>query len=294
MRITNSILYRQGLGDVSGQRARLAAIQEQASSGLRINRPSDDPVGVRAAVLYRDAISLTNQYLETTTRSRFGRISATESALAGVNEALIRTRELALQGANDSNDAVARRNIASEVDRLREAVFAEANRVVDGAHVFAGFRSDAPAFSETAGVISFDGTNDEIMVDIDEGVQLQVTLDGERVFMGGEDLFDVLSSLSTALNADSGSAIAAILPRLDAGITQISEERTRIGSSDAKAELWEARHGQREADLTAQLSETEDADSVEVFSNLVQQEATLQASLEVTARLLQPSLLDFL
>jgi len=46
--------------------------------------------------------------------------------------------------------------------------------------------------------------------------------------------------------------------------------------------------------MQLRLSETQDADVAAVFSDLVNQEAALRATLESTTRLMQPTLLDFL
>ena len=58
MRITNGMLYRTALSDVSYLRFQLARSQQQASSGLRINELADDPVGVRGATLLKAGMPL--------------------------------------------------------------------------------------------------------------------------------------------------------------------------------------------------------------------------------------------
>ena len=94
--------------------------------------------------------------------------------------------------------------------------------------------------------------------------------------------------------ANDGVATAAVLPRIDDALSQLGRERTSIGAVERQLEDWQATLSEREVDLTARLSETQDADAVTVFSELVQQETALQAALQATGRLIQPSLLDFL
>ena len=74
MRITQSMIYRGGLEQLNGQRTRLARVQEQAASGLRLNRPSDDPVDYQTVLRLRDSLSQTGRFLRTidNARTRFG------------------------------------------------------------------------------------------------------------------------------------------------------------------------------------------------------------------------------
>ncbi len=305
MRITNSMIYRFGVRGAQEQRAALAEIQQRSSTGKDINRPSDDPVRVRATTLLRDGLAQIGQYERNITSSRL-RLSTTEAALGGTFDILVEIGVLATAGASDTHDANSRLLLAEQVEQLHSQLLREANsRDAGGGRVFAGYATDADPFQASgaftsgspAPTVTFVGDSNEIFVDIDEGIDMQVTLAGDRVFTGsggGEDLFSIVQDLWTALDTNDRDAIAAITTRAQAAQDQVSAERTIIGASDAQAELWEQRHRDNDAMLQEQLSEFEDADSIEVFSELVQQEAALQGAMEVTSRILQTNLLSFL
>ena len=305
MRITNSMLYRFAVSNTQDQRGRLAVTQEQAATGKSINRPSDDPIKVRAATLLRDGIAQISEYRGKIISSRL-RISTTEAALDSSYEVMVRAKELALQGANGTLGSDERLLLAQEVQQLHDQLLREGNaRDSGGGRVFAGYATDSDPFAVSGNFVpgspppsvTFSGDTTEIRINIDEGVDLRVTLQGDRVFAGaggGEDLFLVIEDLWQALDTNDQTAIGAITDRLDDARTQLSSERTTIGASDAQADLWEDRHVDRDFMLQEQLSELENVDSIEVFSNLVQQEAALQGSVEVTSRILQTSLLSFL
>ena len=114
MRITQNMLHRTALGDVLAARVRLSRTQEQASSGLRINRPSDDPVGAGVLAGLRGERDGIAQYTRVVSALR-GRVGALESALGESNDVLIRARELAIQGANGTQDAASRAQIARAI-----------------------------------------------------------------------------------------------------------------------------------------------------------------------------------
>ncbi len=312
MRVTDSMLQQTLLADTRRARQRLLRTQEQASSGLRINRPSDDPAGASRALALKGSLEQVAQ-LDRNIGQAEGRLAATDSALEESSQVLIRARELAIQGANGTLDATSRRLLAEEVATLQDRLLAAANRRTGGAHLFAGFASDAPPFTRAgafgaappAPAVSFVGDSNEIEVETEAGTRLATTLDGRRVFLGDgdgdgspdagrEDLFDVVGDLWEALVSDDAVAVRNTLDRIDASQQQLLGERAKVGARMTRLEAARSERDRLELELRTELSETEDADSFRVYSELVQQETLLAASLDATARVLQPSLLDFL
>ncbi len=313
VRITQAMMIRTALADVTRARERLAVSQEQASSGLRINRPSDDPSGASAALLLRAGLDATEQFIDNVSRSK-ARIAITESALADSVDLLVRAKELALAGANDTQDAVSRRQIAREIETLHASLVAQANSTFSGGYLFAGFASDTAPFQVTgafadsppsAPAVAFAGDSNELEVPIDQDMTVRVGFDGRRVFMGDadgdgnpdpghQDLFQLLSDLRNALMNDDAVAIRSILPGIDEGFDQLGEERTKVGASGSQLEAWDRRLAQRSEDLLSRLSDTQDADAAKVYSDLIQQQTALEAGLRAMSELVHPSLLDFL
>ena len=311
-RVTSLMLQRQMLVDVDRTRLRLARVQEQASTGLRINRPSDDPVGAGEAASLRGRLDATVQMRRNLGQADV-RLRATEASLGEVNDILLRARELAIQGANDTLDSAGRAQIAAEVEGLHARLLSAGNARAGGAYLFAGRASDAAPFAASgpfvggspAPTVAFLGDPSEVEVQIDESARIASTLNGQRVFQGDgdgdgspdagkEDLFAVLGGLRDALLANNRNAVAAASDQLESGQGQISEELSRVGSRTARLEAQRANLDRREEALTTRLSDVQDADSIRVLSDLVREQTALQASLEATARVIQPSLLDFL
>ena len=191
MRVTTSAMVRLALTNVNGQRLRLAQTQEQASSGLRINRPSDDPTGASAALLLRSAVDATERYELNVTQAR-GRLAAIEGSIESVTNILLVVKERAVAGSTGTAD---RGPLADEVESLFEQVLAEGNFRNGRAHPFGGFTSSTAPFVSSgpfvpgfpAPTVSFVGDSNEIEVEIDAGVRSIVSFDGRRVFMGDAD-----------------------------------------------------------------------------------------------------------
>lgn len=310
-RVTNSILLRTTLGEVTRQRVRLARVQEQAASGLRINRPSDDPVGARSAAGLRASIDASLQFQRNQSQGQ-ERLRATESALDRALDVVSRARQLAVSGATGTLDARSREALSAEVAQLHGELVSAANAKLSGGYLFGGYANGAQPFTQAgdfsavpAPVVSFVGDPNEVEVEVDDGIRLPVTVDGRRAFLGDadgdgnpdagrEDVFLVIGDLWEALQLDDPVAVGNTLDGLDRAQLQLSLERTRIGAASQRLENAQSSVGDREFESRRRLSEVEDADSVEVFSELVSQETALTASLDAMARVIQPSLLDFL
>ncbi|MBK7947275.1 MAG: flagellar hook-associated protein FlgL [Deltaproteobacteria bacterium] len=302
MRVTQSMMSRMNMAQLQLQKGRLARTQEQASTGRRLNRPSDDPVDYRSTLELKDSLSQTGRYLRSIDLSRT-RIRATEEAIADSTEVVADAKTKALQARNTSNGPTARAALRVEVEQLFDQLLDASNtRAAGGGYVFSGVASDTAAFVQTGSFVSgsppptvaFAADDSAISVEIDEGVTIEVTRSGAQVFQGNVDLFAVLGQLWQGIDQNDTNLIDTAIGDLDLALDQLNVERAHVGGNDAKADSFEQRLRSQEQELTNQASVLEDVDAYQVYSDLAAQESALQASLAVTARMQQPTLLDFL
>ncbi len=111
---------------------------------------------------------------------------------------------------------------------------------------------------------------------------------------GGKNIFTTLITLKEALDKNDQFALTALLDNLKEGETTLGEGRAGLGGVFRRMEDAQEFHDQDEVDLNEQLSNIMDTDLVESASNLAQLEIALNATLSSTARIIQPSLLNFL
>ena len=113
-RITFAMMHSSVMGNLNKNQLKMSSLQEQMTSGMRINRPSDDPVGLTNALEYRSTIS-TKVQQKSNMNDGQSYMNILETAHSSLNTVFQRARELAVQGANDTNTSQERLFIHEEV-----------------------------------------------------------------------------------------------------------------------------------------------------------------------------------
>ncbi|MCF6284388.1 MAG: flagellar hook-associated protein FlgL, partial [Candidatus Hydrogenedentes bacterium] len=303
VRTTQRLLIDRGLGDLSLQQREILRLQEQLSTGQKVNRPSDDSLATRRAVSARSEIARNEQYI--TNISSAGPLSLeTESALRTTIDVIQRVRELTLQGASGTNAQLQRDEIAIEIDQLLEGLLVEGNKVSNGRFVFGGTVTLSEPFEATRGgdgrISSVDYVgNDEIFsIEIQDGVRVAANEPGSSVFIdagaGGSDIFQVFIDIRDNLEAGNVGALETRLDELSDAQDQILVATARIGATQNRLERVQSNLEDINQQLLEVIADNIDADFGETIVELNAQNNSLQASLNASARVIQPSLLAFL
>ena len=150
MRITSDMSQRHVLSDLRRVQERLATAQSQVSSGKRIEKPSDDPLGAERAMRLNDQLESTGAYRTAVDESRSW-LDATDSALGSLSDIVQHVRELTLQAANGSTSDAGRQSIKAQIDQLTEEAKTTLNSAYDGRYIFSGTATDTPPYSAATG-----------------------------------------------------------------------------------------------------------------------------------------------
>ncbi|PCJ40838.1 MAG: flagellar hook-associated protein 3 [SAR86 cluster bacterium] len=207
MRVSTLQIYNQSLASMQSQQARVQSTELQISSGLRIMKPSDDPSGAVKVINLSANINAIEQYSRNVSAAEAS-LGFEESVISSVNTNLQRIRELVIQGNNSTNPDYAKASIALEInERLDELVSLANTRNAAGEYIFAGFKVDSPPFTESNGVIAYQGDAGERQVQISEASKITVRDSGKAVFqdiLSGNGSIEVLASASNTGNAVIG------------------------------------------------------------------------------------------
>lgn len=296
-RITTLTLARGVLDDVNVASRRLSKTQEQLASGKLLNRPSDDPTAVARAITLRSELEGIQQHSKNVGEAQ-GWEDVTDSALAGLGDALQRVRELVVQGATDSAGPAARRAIAVEIRGLIDSMKSSANASYGGRYVFSGTATGTRPYA-IGGSDAYAGDQGTMEREIGPGVSVAVNVVGKRV-LGDEDegmlatLRGVVARLESGTTADAAALRSGALGALDGHLDDLSAIRAEVGSTANRLDAAALRLGDVELFTRGLLSETEDVDFAEAMVRFSTEQAALQAGLKAGAQIVQASLLDFL
>lgn len=293
-RVTQSMLTDRSLDRLNGSLSRLAEIQEHLSTGRVLNRASDDPADAATAMRLRAAIGAQQQYARNA-EDGTGWLDTLDSTLGASNDLVRRARELGLQAMNGAAGPQSREALATEVDQLRAALVGVANTTYVDRPVLGGTTAGSAAFAEAGGVVTFAGDSRPVERTVAEGVVVDVAVPGPTAFgADGDNVFDHLTALSAALRSGDTAGIRTGIDALQADGDRLVVARADVGARAARVERAAATAADTELSLTSSLAEIENADLPRTMVDLKMQEVAYQAALAATARVLQPSLVDFL
>lgn len=291
-RVTQHMMSQQALDGMQTGLSRLSQIQEQLSTGKVINRPSDDPSGATSAMRLRSSLADQKQYARNADDG-LGWLNQTDTTLSSVAPQLRRARELGLQGISGAIGQQGRDALATEVDKLREGILADANATYLGRPVFGGITAGTTAYDATTG--AFAGVPGAVNRSVADGVKVRVDTDAAAVFGGaGDDVFKHLADLSAALRGGDSTVIGDVVQKLTADAERVTTAQADVGTRAARIEKTRTTAEDAEFTLTNALSEVENTDLPKATVDLQMQQVAYQAALAATARVMQPSLLDFL
>ena len=301
-RITHKTVSSTVLAGLQHNMGRMQKLQEQLSSGKLVSRPSDSPVKTVEALQFRSTITRTEQYVRNA-EDGLALLGAADTALSDGLELTGRVRELVLRGMDDSNNAQGRQALANEVEVLRDTLLGTANTRYLDRPLFGGDTTRPAAFvTATDGVpgAAYAGDGMRASRTVAAGAQVEVTVPGTEVFGSNADpdqLFRVLHELAAALRDESGprhARLSAGLTRLDSATDRMLSKLGEIGARFNRVDTVKSAAEGALVDLATSLAQVEDIDLPKTIVDLQMQEVAYKAALGATARVVQPSLLDFL
>lgn len=302
MRVTNKTMLNNYLSNLNRNLRQMSKYQDQLSSGKEIRRPSDDPFAVTRSMSLHTSLNQNSQYLRNIEDS-IGWVDITDSALGNLGDVMNRLRELVIKGGNGSLADSDRNAIKDEVVQLIEQVVQIGNANYDGRYIFGGQRTTEPPFKLTGGILDYVGgmemDNETILKrEISQNVIIEVNIPGEWIMSskdGSLDLPITLNNIVSALESGDTSQLGGqILKELDDNIDNLLALRSEAGAKYNRLEAAKMKNEEESFNMTELLSKTEDIDFAEKIMHYMMMENIYQASLATGAKIMQPSLLDFL
>ena len=305
-RVTNNMLVNDLRRNMNTNMYQLEKYNRQLATTRKLNKPSDNPAGLIKSLSLRTDITESEQYLRNIGEV-INYMETTDSALNDIGSVLHRVRELTVKAANSTNDQTARDAIADEIKELTDQLKIVTNTTYGSKYIFGGSNVTEKPYQEDAGNLVWVGNDEGLEVEISTGIKFQynVTNDSMRNFFIDIDntdpaspvdkgIFAVLDKLEQDIRSGDLPEVDAALGKLDEKMTDLLTAHSTIGAKVNRLELQQNRLEGTRISFTDLLSQNEDADMAEVIMNLKMQENVYRSSLAAGARIIQPTLIDFL
>lgn len=155
MRITNKMMTNNMMSNINKNKNLLSKLDEQYSTGKKIQRPSEDPIIAVRALKLRTNLSELNQYYEKNIPDARSWMSVTEEAMKNMNEILTKINSSCVQGATDSLTASDRSSIVETLEEMKKQIYQEGNANYAGRYVFTGYKTNSALSFEEDTVNSY-------------------------------------------------------------------------------------------------------------------------------------------
>lgn len=280
------------LRNLSNSYSKLGKVQEQINTGKKVTRPSDDPVVAMKGISYRTELNNVEQFSRNIGEA-YNWLDTTDDTFDKIGSALQRANELMVQASNDTTTAEDREKIDSELQQLRDHVQNLSNTRIGNRYIFSGTKTTTPPYQAGTGYITNDPAFEKtIEIEVFDGINLQVNTTPIKLFSEIDQMFDQIGK--DISSGASGKQLSSHLSTIDDNMNKLLTTRADIGARQNRVELMDARLQSQEIIATKRMSENEDVDYEKTITEMITQESIHRAALSVGARIIQPTLTDFL
>lgn len=330
MRVTNQMMSKSFLKDLNRNQNYMKRINDQLTSGKEIRRPSDNPFKVARSMQLNSDINANTQYNENI-KDTINWLDTTDTALEQLGNSFQRFRELMVSAGNAAYGSDEKRAIKDEMNEKVNEIAQILNTNFDGKYIFGGSKGSTKPIGTDKNIITgnnslhLSGNNGEVLnIDnLDEDVQNQINMinkklavevsqgvtmdynvsatdillfkDKNGVSINVMDLLkDITNNVASENPLDGAKITSENLKVMDETVSNLLRIRAEVGAKQNRMESAGSQNEDQNFNLTDILSQTEDIDLAQKNIEAAVAQNVYMASLQVSAKIIQPSLLDFL
>ncbi len=318
MRITNQMISNNYMVDLNRSMNRMDKLYQEMTSGKKISKLSDDPVGMINSLAARSKLARLDIYDSNITTCRAW-LTDTETAMSDLNDTLKTAYEQAVDASSGTKGPAEKKAIASYIAQLIDHAVGVGNSSFGDKYIFAGYNTtEKPfAFDMATGVLTYNGKDVNSMLPLDDstpdadrdaesgqamkfeigfGVTMEANVTGLQLFGSGPDntvanLYGLYQSL---MNDEGTSQIMQWGAKLQSSQQDTLSNMADVGGRQNRLDLITNRYDAERINYRQMQSDAEDVDEEEVIMYFKMAEAVYQAALAAGSRIIQPTLMDYL
>jgi flagellar hook-associated protein 3 FlgL len=292
MRISTNYQYDTFQMDIRNAQEKLVNVSQQLATGKRINKPSDDPVGVGRTVSMRSLKAGIEQYQKNLNSAR-GALGYIDTTAGDITDLTRQAYGLAVQGASSTTDQAGRNAAATQIGNIQKRLVDLANsKGPTGDYQFAGQKSSTKPYTLVGGTLTFNGDTNPIRVETGPGETMQSNVAGEPMI---SELYNRLESLKSNLIGGQVGAISGIdIANMQSSLDTVTQMRGDVGTRMQTIDDLSTQWIRRSDELTKNISDIEDVDLSEAMVRYQQANQAYTAALTVAGQGFRLSLMDFI
>ena len=296
MRVTPKITVSNFIRNIHQQAGDILKAQEQIATHKRINRISDDPIGMGRVLGYRSNIAAIEQYEENIDQG-ISRLEFNEITLDLASDLVLTAKRVAEEYSGLETTAEQKQLAADQIKDLYDQLISLGNSKFNNNYIFSGHATDTPPFAPDG---SYNGDDGQVRLMVGDNVEITFDADGSNIFgaNGGVDLFGELQNLITGLenpDAVAGSAqIKATVSPLYNARQQINNRRSEYAPALYRLQFTDEYWANLKPKVQGSLANTEQTDIAKTVLEMTNLQVAYETTLATAARIIQPSLMDFL
>ena len=305
MRVTSGMTADNAVYNLNQGQNVLNTLEEQVSSGLVINQPSDDPLTTRQLLGLQDQINAGKQTTSNITKGTLS-LNVANTALGGMMDIMNQIKSAAGTLISGTSDATSMANVSSNLTQLKAQLVDLGNTQNGNQYVFGGFSNSKPF--DAAG--NFSGTNDSVNIDITSGSQVPTNVAGGNLLRGGTppaavgsgataggspvDILGSIDALISAINSNNVSGIQDGVKNMATAGDQITAAQSDVAGRLTRLANAQSMITNNQNTLESAYGDKQNVDLAKAGVELSQQTTAFNASLAATAKITQLSLLNYM
>lgn len=292
MRITNNMVSRNSLAGLQRSLRQVSDAQNRATTGLQVERASDDPSAASSIMASGSTLRAIDQYKRNISSAR-ARLDREESIMGSVTQMLERAKELGVSQGSSTADAQTRLTTKAEVDQLLQAVVQLGNTSHEGEFLFGGDQSNVAPFSGTTAPYSAAPPTGTRRAEISSALSVRTNHNGTDAFLNS-GVLSSLEQLSLALGANDQAAIMSSLSSLDNAHASVQVLIGETGASSQQLDVASSNLDALDTSLRSFKSSLQDADIEKAVTDLVGRQTAYQSAMLAASRVMSLNLADYL
>ncbi|HDL7586090.1 TPA: flagellar biosynthesis protein FlgL [Yersinia enterocolitica] len=233
MRVTNTSMSRIMMDSMANRTVEYAKLNEQLTSGKRVNKISDDPVASMQLVQLENSKSDVNQYKTNVVRLS-GNYSVQEASLKSLEGQLLVVRDKLLAAKNGNHSATESATFGREINLLLDGMMSDLNtKNSEGNYLFAGTKTNIEPveYNKTTQTYTFKGNNERRDAVVGNGITLQENTDLSSSLSASGNNLEILTNLKKLANKmiDSSIKPAAYNQEISDNLATIEIGAKKIG-----------------------------------------------------------------